>query len=317
MAAERTLPADFHALYDSGVRAQRGAGPPGLLAVNDAGSFPEQAGDLTLSYDDATGLPNRVVVAAPAGRTRRGCGAAASPEEAARQFLAERGDLWRLSAADAAGIEVTGVSGTGLRTVQLLQRVNGTEVFNSDVTAAVGPANQLVAVAGQFFPGAADAPAARGFAAGPATSTEEAIARAAADLTGLAYLPAEFVLDDAAADGEYRFYDFRPAATEADRPGMQRQVRVKDVLFPLGGEQFAAAYYLELWVKGWPAFSYVVDAVEEPDVLFRRNLAADFGSTGSTTPATRCCVRRTARRLALRTRRASPMGFRRRSSKPN
>ena len=33
MAAERTLPADFHALYDSGVRAQRGATSPALLAV--------------------------------------------------------------------------------------------------------------------------------------------------------------------------------------------------------------------------------------------------------------------------------------------
>ncbi|MET0966098.1 MAG: M36 family metallopeptidase [Nakamurella sp.] len=275
MAAERTLPADFHALYDSGVRAQRGATEPGLLAVNDAGSFPEQAGDLTLSYDDATGLPNRVVVAAPAGRRAENAAQSASPEEAARQFLAERGDLWRLSEADAAGIEVTGVSGSGLRTVQLVQRVDGTEVFNSDVTAAVGPANQLVAVAGQFFPGAADAPAARGFAAGPATSTEEAIARAVGDLTGLAYLPAEFALNNAETDDEYRFYDYRPEP-ESDRPGMDRQVRVKDVLFPLGGEQFAAAYYLELWVKGWPAFSYVIDAVEEPDVLFRRNLAADF-----------------------------------------
>lgn len=277
MAAERTLPSDFHALYDSGVRAQRGAGQADLLVVNDSQSFPAQAGDLTLSYDDATGLPNRVVIAAPTGRTARA--AAATAEQAAEQFVAERGELWRLSAADAAGIEVTGVSGSGLRTVQLLQRVNGTEVFNSDVTAAVGPANQLVAVAGQFFPGAAATAAARGFAAAeaPATSTEQAIARAASDLTGNAYLPGEFVLDDAAAQEHYRFYDFEPAAADGDRPGIDRQIRVKDVLFPLGSAQFAPAYYLELWVKGLPAFSYVVDAEAEPDVLFRRNLAADVG----------------------------------------
>ncbi|MET0863473.1 MAG: peptidase, partial [Nakamurella sp.] len=123
MAAERTLPNDFHALYDSGVRAQRGAAQADLLAVNDNQAFPQQSDDLTLSYDDATGLPNRVVIAAAVGSTTGAAAetpAAETPEQAVQQFVAERGELWRLSPADAAGIEVTGVSGSGLRTVQLV-----------------------------------------------------------------------------------------------------------------------------------------------------------------------------------------------------
>ena len=39
----------------------------------------------------------------------------------------------------------------------------------------------------------------------------------------------------------------------------------------MGGEQFVRGYYLELWIKDWPAFSYVIDAVDEPDVLFRKD----------------------------------------------
>ena len=51
-------------------------------------------------------------------------------------------------------------------------------------------------------------------------------------------------------------------------------MRVKDVMFPLGDEQFVPGYYIELWIKGFPAFSYVIDAVDTPDVLFRKNLTS-------------------------------------------
>ena len=51
-------------------------------------------------------------------------------------------------------------------------------------------------------------------------------------------------------------------------------MRVKDVLFPMGGGKFVPGYYLELWIRGYPAFSYVIDAVDTPDVLFRKNLTS-------------------------------------------
>jgi extracellular elastinolytic metalloproteinase len=56
-------------------------------------------------------------------------------------------------------------------------------------------------------------------------------------------------------------------------------VRVKDVMFPLGEGQFVPGYYLELWIKEFPAFSYVIDAIDTPDVLFRRNLTSRVAFT--------------------------------------
>src|SRR5262249_197336 len=89
--------------------------------------------------------------------------------------------------------------------------------------------------------------------------------------------------------GSYRFYASKwkaaPAATEKPKkstakqreaaptpPVFDRPVRVKDVLFPLGDSQFVRSYFIEPWTKGLPPFSYVVDAIDPADVLFRKNL---------------------------------------------
>ena len=50
-------------------------------------------------------------------------------------------------------------------------------------------------------------------------------------------------------------------------------MRAKDVLYPLGDGEFASGCYAELWVRGFPAFSYVI-AADPPFVLFRKNLSA-------------------------------------------
>ena len=34
-------------------------------------------------------------------------------------------------------------------------------------------------------------------------------------------------------------------------------------MFPLGDGQFVPGYYMELWVNDFPAFSYVIDAVDD------------------------------------------------------
>ena len=185
------------------------------------------------------------------------------------QFIQDRGDLWNLTPEDAATVEVVSVSQKGLNTVNLIQRVEGKEVFNSDVTAAVSPDNEVISVAGQLFPGAT---AARSRARAATTiSEEEAIARAAFDLTDVTYEAADFSPTEAPADSDpYRFYQFTPK--EDPRPTFDRPVRVKDVMFPLGEGQFVPAYYMELWIKGLPAFSYVIDALDTPDVLYRKNL---------------------------------------------
>lgn len=152
-----------------------------------------------------------------------------------------------------------------------MQRAEGVEVFNSEVTAAVGARNEVISVAGQFFPGAGSASKSR---RATATTAEEAVAVAALDLTGRDHaaddIEAADVTADGPGDGPYRYYRYTGPASAFDRP-----VRLKDVVFPLGEGRFAPAYYLELWITGLPAFSYVIDAVDRPDVLFRKNLAAE------------------------------------------
>jgi extracellular elastinolytic metalloproteinase len=269
---------NFHALYDQGVRAARGTLPEAPARMETAGHdrLSADVSDLVVNYDEATRLPNFVASREP---TARLSSPADSPEDATVQFIRDQGDLWNLTPEDAATVEVVSVSRRGLPTVNLIQRVEGKEVFNSDVTAAVSPNNEVISVSGQLFPGAAAA-SQRAMAA-TATSEEEAIARAAFDLTSVAYEAADFSPTETPEEsGEYRFYQFTPQEEEEDdpRPTFERPVRVKDVMFPLGEGQFAPAYYMELWIEGLPAFSYVVDAVEEPDALFRKNLTdvADF-----------------------------------------
>jgi extracellular elastinolytic metalloproteinase len=273
--AARDVPKDFHALYDTGVRLERGTALTAGGAPEAAGPdrLAADVGELQVDYDEATGLPNRVSSASPTARLS--AGRTGSAEDAVGQFVARHGDLWRLSPQDVEGVEIASVSGARLRTAHLLQRVDGVEVFNSDVTAAITPANEVISVAGQFFPGAAAASASRRAAA---TTAEQAIVVAAFDLTGFQYDVSSVVLEDESGDGSrtggYRSYRVhRP--DDAPGPPFERPVRVKDVMFPLGEEQFVPGYYLELWIKTFPAFSYVLDSVGEPDVLFRRNLRAD------------------------------------------
>jgi len=268
------VPADFHALYDQGVRAARGTLPAAPARVQSAGHerLSEDVSDVIVDYDEATRLPNFVASRDPAARLSTA--PADSPEDAVTQFIQDRGDLWNLTPEDAATADVVSVSRRGLSTVNLIQRVEGKEVFNSDVTAAVSPDNEVISVSGQFFPGAAEA-SQRAMAA-TTTSEEEAIAKAAFDLTNITYEPTDFSPAEAPPDSEpYRFYQFTPQDEEDPRPTFERPVRVKDVMFPLGEGQFDSALYIELWIEGFPTFAYVIDVVETPDVLFRKNLTSE------------------------------------------
>ena len=270
--AEKKVPEDFNALYDRPTRAARGAAPTRAApAENEAlGRLASDVPELEVEYDEATQLPVRIASREPGARLSER--AMESPEEAASAFVQNRGGLWDLSPEDAATVEVRSVSRRGLPTVRLVQRVDGVEVFNSEVKAAIGGDNQVIAVAGQLFSGAAESRRAR--RRGTTVSAEEAIVRAAFDLTGVAYEPGELVEAEAPREsGDYRFYEHRRPEGDA-RPLFERPVRLKDVVFPLGEGQFVPGYYLELWIREWPAFSYVVDAIDTPDVLFRKNLTS-------------------------------------------
>ncbi|MET0625330.1 MAG: M36 family metallopeptidase [Pyrinomonadaceae bacterium] len=308
------IPGNFHALYDRGFREARGAMPASTTPTETEGhrQLDKEVEGLGVHYDQATQLPKLVTVTPKrTGRsatlsTRGAAAAASTPEGAVTQFIEQRGDLWNLTPEDAATIEVVSVSqprsaapqsrgsrrgaqprsGGGsdfnignLKTVNLVQRVEGTEVFNSGVTAAVNTNNEVISVSGQFFPGAGSEPTrARGAtrrAEAGLTAEEEAIARAAFDLTGFIYEAKDFANVPAPPEsGPYRFYEFK--AVEGDeRPQFERPVRLKDVMFPLGAGKFVPGYYMELWVKNVPPFSYVMDAIDTPDVLYRKNLRSD------------------------------------------
>src|SRR3954451_14648358 len=177
----RDLPQDFHALYDRGARRARGTALTASELPETAGHgrLAADVGGLQVDYDEATGLPNRVTGLSPSARlSTRSEGSA---EDAVERFVAERADLWGLSPQDVEGVDIASVSGHRLRTAHLVQRVDGVEVFNSDVTAAITPANEVISLAGQFFPGAATA---RRAGRAAATTAERAIAVAAFDLTG-------------------------------------------------------------------------------------------------------------------------------------
>src|SRR5690349_10451625 len=297
-----TFPKNFHALYDRGFRVSRGITPLTARAAQ-AGSrrLAKAVQGVEVQYDDATQLPNLVLSRQPT--TQLSSRSVASPEGAVMDFIKERSDLWNLTPADTETIETLSLSRPrarartearttrgprargaapeldleNLKTVNMIQRVEGKEVFNSDVTAAVNADNQALSIAGQFFPGAGK-PATRTRAATMAqtstTSAEEAIARAAFDLTNLPYEASEFERSNETADsGPYRFYDYKPKQN-SDRPTFSRPVRVKDVMFPLGAGQFTPAYYLELWIKGFPAYSYVMDALDTPELLYRKTLTS-------------------------------------------
>jgi extracellular elastinolytic metalloproteinase len=307
----RSVPANFHALYDRGFRSSRGlAAPPTARALTpSARRLAREVKDLEVHYDQTTQLPNMIISksrVAPLAR-ERAARPPRTPEGAVADFIRSRGDLWQLSPEDTATIEVVSVSQprgdatprprgaragaraaasstfniAKLKTVNLLQRVDGKEVFNSDTTAAVNANNEVISVSGQFFPGAASratrsrtAAARSGAGAANLTPPEEAVARAAFDLTNAAYTGADFSRAiDPPDSGAYRFYEYKARPGDA-RPRFERPVRVKDVMFPLGEGQFVPGYYLELWIKDFPAFSYVMDAVDTPDVLYRKNLTS-------------------------------------------
>ena len=287
-------------MYSRGARAARGiaveAAPAGRAAVERlTGAVPE----VDIDYDEATQNPVRIGVQEPARRLS--AESRSSPEVAAREFVRERADLWQLSDPDVDTVEVVSMSTQGLTTVRMLQKVDGVEVFQSDVTAAIAADNRVVSVAGQLFR-AAGTKSTRGAARGVTErsaavasrgniSAEEAIAKAASDLTGRSYKPSDFKPGPAPREsGPYRFYACkwkvpatgkkapkRPAKgkqRDVEPPPFERPVRVKDVLFPMGEGQFVPGYFIELWIRGYPAFSYVVDAVDAPDVLFRKNLTS-------------------------------------------
>lgn len=300
-ATSPKVPENFHALYNRAARAARGVAAPTVAGEHPGlARMASEVSGLAVHLDEATQNPVQVTSTDEAA-ARLSTRSAASPEEAAQQFVRDRADLWQLDDQDVGTVDVVSVTNRGLPTVRMVQKVDGVEVFQSDMTAALGADNKVVSVTGQLFHGAAAAPArAAARAAAPAAgrstlSEEEAIAKAAFDLTGFQYKPADFKRSVMRGDDKpYRFYDSKWQVSSASEPAEKngksdtaqgatlaappftRPVRVKDLLFPMSQGEFVPGYYIELWIEGYPAFSYIIDKVETPDILFRKNLTSQI-----------------------------------------
>jgi len=272
MAAKKNVPENFHALYDLPTRASRGAALTARSAAHPGiERLQNDRAAVTIHLDEGT--QNPVSVQASAGEALSE--PTSSADAAAKGFVRDRGDLWNLESGDANTLEVEGVSTKGLPTVRMVQRVDGVEVFQGELRAAIDVNHRVLSVVGQAFAGAASSSARRSLArAKPKLGAEAAVAKAASDLLGDNYTAADFesVAPPRATD-TYNYFSFR-RTTNDQRTFFDRPARVKDVLFPLGAEQFVQAYYIELWPHDFPAFSYVVEADDTPDVLFRKNLTS-------------------------------------------
>lgn len=272
--SDKNVPANYHAMYEPSVRAARGIAAESVAGAPHKGleRLTKDVDDLVVHMDEATHMPISVQ-ARTAGKSISA--RAQSPEAAVQDFIRARGDLWNLSDADAKTLEVRSVSLQGLPMVHMVQKINGIDVFQGELKAALDTNNNVMSVTGQAFAGAG-APASRRTPKTRAKqqSPEAAIAKAATDLTSVEYSAADFHPAEKEVEGD-PYQHFKYKAGRGDRrPGFERPVRLKEVMFPLSEGQFVPGFYLELWVNDFPAFSYVVDAVDTPDILFRKNLSS-------------------------------------------
>lgn len=207
--------------------------------------------------------------------------------KAAKYYVGEYAAEYRLAKADLLDATVAAVhdTGKGAIIVKLKQHINGVEVFRDELNVVMNRNLELVALSG-YLTGAGSAEnsfAGQGFDLSP----EQAIARAAADLTGsevnAAFLqPSENKSASsvtAASQNDYLIYHADRAALKDFTFASNSPLRVKKVFYHLA-DGFVPAYYVEANViseQGANAadlyYSYVISATDG-EILFRHNLTA-------------------------------------------
>jgi Zn-dependent metalloprotease len=181
----------------------------------------------------------------------------ASPDAAARGFLAEHGDAVGLTPADAAGVRLDNEHEyEGLSFLEYAQTIDGIEVYNSDIKVVVGPRGEVVSYAqNRVLPGAH-------VDARPALTEDEAIARAfeyaGADMRGGLVL-----LEPRASEGARARYA-NPAGEE--REDVLSALRVVAVA---GEGRLAYQVFVDVGPSEW--YEVLVDA-RTGELILRRNL---------------------------------------------
>ncbi|WP_437970683.1 M36 family metallopeptidase [Sorangium sp. So ce260] len=245
-----------------------------------------RAGGIVTSVDEQRGAPTFLWAAngaAPAGAAAAGAApaaaavaAAATPEAAARlhlgRFAAAHG-LTRAALETARVVHVHDV-GQGPVIVVLRQRVDGADLFQTEVKVLMRQDLELVAISGNLHPAAVAAKASSGRRAFR-LSPGQALARALEDLYGIHPGP-RGVADIKRPKGDYQAFDLAPdSALRAAGLHLVEPARVKKVYFPMPAA-LVPAYFVE-FISGEvksvssDAYDYVI-AADDGRVLFRRDL---------------------------------------------
>ena len=197
------------------------------------------------------------------------------PEQAARRYLYELSELYRLTADDIASARLLEVHDTGHGgiIVRFQQAVEGVEIFRETVSVLMDRSHRLVAISGALpSRTGGERAVAGGFRLGEAA----AVGVAWAELTGEP-LAVDEVLTTGRRKAGYAYFRLAPSALERLRHHPQRDLRVRQVLFQLP-DGLEPAWHLEL-KAGLPTsttgewYGYVVSA-RDGRVLFRKDLAA-------------------------------------------
>jgi MYXO-CTERM domain-containing protein len=278
----RFAPLTLAFLFAAGAHAQ---GLPNIdryatapQALSPAAPAAPVARGFASSWDTQRGVPTFFWANRSAPNLAAGGVATAGPEAAARAYVQELAGLYQLSPAALSAMEVRGVRDTGRGGILVVfgQRVDGIEVYRTQMKVLLDRTGQLVAVGGNLH-GAAS-PTGKGtkqaFSAGPAA----AVAKAVEDAYGVSVAPADVVALKEEKAG-YRYFDLsQSAAVKASGLHFASPPRAKKVFFALPGH-LVPAYYLEVEAgsaagTGSELYGYVIDA-KSGAVLLRESLSQD------------------------------------------
>ncbi|ABF87161.1 peptidase, M36 (fungalysin) family [Myxococcus xanthus DK 1622] len=200
------------------------------------------------------------------------------PEDAARAYLGQVADLYRLKREDvsAAPLQSVHQTGKGAVIVTFRQAVEGVEVFRSEVKVVMTQALSPVAVTGYLAPSELTLAARQRTGANAfQRSAADAVAAAYSDQSGTPLGPHAFIAVD--SRGGYTLFDFEPGVRTVMPGQLVVPARAKKVFFTLP-DGLRPAWYVEVNAgpkssKDSDYTSYVISAVDGA-VLFRNDLRA-------------------------------------------
>ncbi len=203
-----------------------------------------------------------------------------SAESAARAHFAKHALRYGLSSAAlrAATVEQIHDLDHGGIVVVFRQRIDGIEVFRSDMKVLLDRSFGLVAIGGHLHSSGANRPKGRGFA----LPERDAIAVAMSDLV-TAEVNARDLVPSTRMRSDRRYYELARSSRLLASLGLRldRPALAKRVYYPLP-DRLVSAYYIELWSSDdssrGDAYAYVV-AADDGRLLSRENLTHDDSFT--------------------------------------